>query len=83
MPLNNKARQQLKNLYALMQAKKPRTINVKRVNNNNNKKNLSPRKYVTKKGRPYTVMTKVKSKSGKTYSIQTVRPNSRKPLNTL
>ena len=84
MPLNNKARQQLRNLYALMQAsKKPRTISVKRVTNNNNKnakKNLSPRRHTTKKGRPYTVLRKVTSnKSGKTYSIQTVRPNSRKP----
>ena len=84
MPLNNKARQQLRNLYALMQAsKKPRTISVKRVNNNNKSMNkkLSPRRRVTKSGRPYSVWSEATSKSGKTYSIQTVRPNSRKVWN--
>ncbi len=84
MPLNNKARQQLRNLYALVQAAKTRTINVKRVPNNNKSMNkrLSPKTGKTKTGRPYKMWSETRSKaSGKTYSIQTVRPNSRKVWN--
>ncbi len=92
MPLNNRARQQLRNFYILLQKvrknknKNKRTLTVSRTTNNNlkaNKKELSPRIHTTKTGRNIKVWPrKVKGPSGAIYSIQTVRPNSRRLTNT-
>ena len=80
MPLTNQAKQQLRNFYK----KKKRTVTVSRANSANKKTNktkLSPRRIATKTGRPYLRWNEIKAPSGITYSIQTIRPNSRQLWN--
>ncbi len=82
MPLTNEAKQQLRNFYKKVQnKKKKRTITVSRATSANNKNKLSPRRMTTKIGRPYLIWNEAKAPSGITYSIQTIRPNSRKMWN--
>jgi hypothetical protein len=88
MPLTNEARQKLRNFYKTSQQigkAKKLSVSVSRVNNANNyrKKHpiqqLSPQKGKTKTGRPYSVLEEVRSNNGlRLFSIQRVRPNSRK-----
>ena len=87
MPLNNRARQQLRNFYAKVQATKKAKgmmVSVTRATNNKTKNNnkLSPKTVTTRTGRKVKVFPKeVRAPSGRVYSIQTIRPNSRLPSN--
>jgi hypothetical protein len=85
MPLTNQAKQQLRNFYKKVQnKKKKRVVTVSRATSANNKSNkgkLSPRRMTTKTGRKYLMWNESKGPSGITYSIQTIRPNSRQLWN--
>jgi predicted secreted protein len=83
MPLNNRARQQLRNFYAKVQATKKAkgmTVSVTRATNNKSNNKLSPKTVTTRTGRKVKVFPKeVRAPSGRIYSIQTIRSNSRLP----